>query len=133
MAIDSDPAVLRRRMVDEQLRARSISHEGVLSAVTDVPRHEFVASNYRNVAYMDQPLPIGHGQTISQPYMVAAMTQALEPTATDTVLEVGTGSGDQAAILARIVARVATIERVPELADLARKTLECLGIDNGPS
>ena len=130
LAIDSDPTVLRHRMVDEQLRARGIGHEGVLLAMTEVPRHEFVPSRHRDVAYSDQPLPIGYGQTISQPYMVAAMTQALEPIVTDTVLEVGTGSGYQAAVLARLVARVTTIEWVPELAELARKTLERLGIDN---
>ena len=130
LKIDPDPAVQRLRMVDDQLRGRGIRHEAVLAAMTDVPRHEFVPSGYRDVAYTDQPLPIGHRQTISQPYMVAVMTQALEPTATDCVLEVGTGSGYQAAVVARIVACVTTIEWVPELAETARTTLQRLGIDN---
>jgi protein-L-isoaspartate(D-aspartate) O-methyltransferase len=117
-------------MVEDQLRRRGIRHEAVLSAMADVPRHEFVPSAYREMAYTDQPLPIGRGQTISQPYMVASMTQALEPTPADCVLEVGTGSGYQAAVLARIVARVTTVEWFPELAETARKTLERLGISN---
>lgn len=130
MKIDSDPAVLRLRMVEDQLRSRGIRHEAVLSAMNQVSRHEFVPNGYRDRAYTDQPLPIGHGQTISQPYMVAFMTQALEPTASDRVLEVGTGSGYQAAILAQIVASVTTIEWFPELAEKARTTLQQLGIDN---
>ena len=98
--------------------------------MTQLPRHDFVPSAYRDMAYTDRPLPIGHGQTISQPYMVASMTEALEPTASDCVLEVGTGSGYQAAVLAEIVASVTTIEWFPELAETARTTVRRLGIDN---
>jgi protein-L-isoaspartate(D-aspartate) O-methyltransferase len=117
-------------MVEDQLRSRGIRHEAVLSAMAELPRHDFVPSAYRDMAYTDRPLPIGHGQTISQPYMVALMTEALEPTPSDCVLEVGTGSGYQAAVLAQIVASVTTIEWCPELAETARTTLERLGIDN---
>ena len=115
-------------MVEEQIRVRRIRHEGVVRAMSEVPRHEFVPEEYRPEAYDDRPLPIGHGQTISQPYMVAAMTEALRPRAEDRVLEVGTGSGYQAAVLARLVASVCTIEWIPVLADRARATLERLGI-----
>ena len=90
--------------------------------MSEVPRHEFVPETHRSAAYEDRPLPIGHGQTISQPYMVAAMTEALEPAPDDRVLEVGTGSGYQAAVLARLVNEVVTFEWVPELAELARAT-----------
>ena len=117
-------------MVEEQIRVRRIRHEGVVRAMSEVPRHEFVPEEYRPEAYDDRPLPIGHGQTISQPYMVAAMTEALRPRAEDRVLEVGTGSGYQAAVLARLVASVCTIEWIPALADRARATLERLGITN---
>ena len=117
-------------MVEEQIRVRRIRHEGVVRAMSEVPRHEFVPEEYRPEAYDDRPLPIGHGQTISQPYMVAAMTEALRPRAEDRVLEVGTGSGYQAAVLARLVASVCTIEWIPVLADRARATLERLGITN---
>lgn len=117
-------------MVEEQIRVRRIRHEGVVRAMSEVPRHEFVPEEYRPEAYDDRPLPIGHGQTISQPYMVAAMTEALRPRAEDRVLEVGTGSGYQAAVLARLVASVCTVEWIPALADRARATLERLGITN---
>lgn len=117
-------------MVDEQVRARGIRHEGVLQAMREVPRHEFVPAECRADAYDDRPLPIGQGQTISQPYMVAAMTAALDPGDGDQVLEVGTGSGYQAAVLARLVGSVRTIEWVPELADRARATFERLGVTN---
>ena len=120
----------RRRMVDTQIRTRGVQHPGVLRAMTDVPRHEFVPREHRADAYEDRPLPIGYGQTISQPYMVAAMTAALDPHADDQMLEVGTGSAYQAAVLARLVASVCTIEWVPELADRARAVLDRLGIDN---
>lgn len=117
-------------MVDDQIRARGIRHEGVLRSMSEVPRHEFVPREYQVDAYEDRPLPIGQGQTISQPYIVAAMTAALEPDAGDRVLEVGTGSGYQAAVLARLVASVWTFEWVPELADRARETLERLEVRN---
>ena len=125
---DSEGVAERLRMVDAQLRARGVRHEAVLRAMAAVPRHEFVPAQQRLAAYEDRPLPLGHGQTISQPYMVAVMTEALEPTSTDRVLEVGTGSGYQAAVLNRVVADVVTFDWVPELADRARATLERLGI-----
>lgn len=127
---DADWPARRRRMVDSQIRRRGIRHDGVVRAMTEAPRHEFVPAAYRSEAYDDRPLPIGHGQTISQPYMVAAMTEAIEPAATDRVLEVGAGSGYQAAVLARLVAEVRTFEWVPELADRARATLARLGVAN---
>ena len=97
-------------MIDSQLRARDIKNPAVLEAMRRVPRHEFVPGDLRLRAYDDGPLPIGHGQTISQPYIVAYMTQAIEPEKTDRVLEIGTGSGYQAAVLAELVKEVYTIE-----------------------
>lgn len=99
-------------------------------AISEVPRHELVPEECRSEAYGDHPLPIGHGQTISQPYIVALMTQALEPEPTDRVLEVGTGSGYQAAILARLVRHVYSLEIIPELAARAEADLRRLGIRN---
>ena len=119
----------RAHMVETQVRARGIRHEGVLASLGRVPRHEFVGEVQRDQAYHDHPLPIGHGQTISQPYMVAVMTEALQPHAGDDVLEVGTGSGYQAAVLAGLVAAVTSVEWVPELAERARLTLDRLGVD----
>jgi protein-L-isoaspartate(D-aspartate) O-methyltransferase len=113
----------RSRMVDDQLRARDIRDERVLRAMREVPRHLFVPEPERQQAYHDTPLPIGHGQTISQPYIVAFMTQALEVAPTHRVLEIGTGSGYQAAVLARLAEQVYTIEIVAPLADRARTTL----------
>ena len=127
---DSGRAPERSRMVETQIRARGVRHAGTLRAMAAVPRHEFVPAASAHAAYEDRPLPIGHGQTISQPYMVAAMTAALEPAAGDRVLEVGTGSGYQAAVLARLVADVVTFEWVPELAARARATLARLAISN---
>ena len=106
----------RAGMVAEQLVARDIEAPRVLAAMAAVPRHRFVAAGLRDVAYADEPLPIGHGQTISQPYIVALMTQLLAPEAEDRVLEIGTGCGYQTAVLARLVAAVCTIEIVPVLA-----------------
>ena len=123
-------AVDRRRMVLEQLRGdrrRPIRHQGVLAAMDRVPRHEFVPESVRNEAYADWPLPIGLGQTISQPYIVALMTELLDPQPTDRVLEVGTGSGYQAAVLSRLVSRVFTIELNDELACRAVATFSRLG------
>ncbi|HLE71098.1 MAG TPA: protein-L-isoaspartate(D-aspartate) O-methyltransferase [Vicinamibacteria bacterium] len=117
----------RRRMVEEQLRARDIEDPRVLAAMGRVPRHLFVPAALRFRAYADHPLPIGNGQTISQPYIVALMTQLAEVEADDVVLEIGTGSGYQAAVLSEIVREVATIEIVPELADTARTRLAELG------
>jgi protein-L-isoaspartate(D-aspartate) O-methyltransferase len=120
----------RRRMVDEQLRARDISSPRVLDAMLAVPRHAFVPLSDRADAYSDTPLPIGQGQTISQPYIVAFMTQSLEVTPIDRVLEIGTGSGYQAAVLSLLAKQVYTIEIVPELAQRARETLATLGYRN---
>lgn len=120
----------RNRMVEEQIRARGVSDERVLSAMREVPRHLFVPPGARRHAYEDRPIPIGEGQTISQPYIVALMTELLRPRADDRVLEVGGGSGYQAAILARLVSRVVTVERLPEIARQARDHLRKLGITN---
>jgi protein-L-isoaspartate(D-aspartate) O-methyltransferase len=120
----------RRRMVDEQLRGRDITDARVLAAMTAVPRHLFVPGDMRSFAYSDGPLPIGQGQTISQPYIVALMTQLLELKGYETVLEVGTGSGYQAAILSHLAEHVHTIERSAVLTELAREVLDRLGIKN---
>lgn len=120
----------RRQMVDSQLRARGITDAKVLKALENVPRHRFVLpSDYQN-AYQDSPLPIGHGQTISQPYIVALMTQLAVPERKSRVLDVGTGSGYQAAILAELVDRVYSVEIVPELAREARERLHDLGYEH---
>ena len=110
-------------MVSRQLRGRGIRDQRVLQAMLEVPRHEFVAPEFRHQAYDDRPLPIGAGQTISQPYMVAIMTESLGLQGHEKVLEIGTGSGYQAAVLARLAARVYTIERERELVDTARGIL----------
>jgi len=123
-------ASARHKMVVEQLAGRDISDPLVLEAMNRVPRHLFVYPENRHLAYADCPLPIGNGQTISQPYMVALMTQLLELKGDERVLEVGTGSGYQAAVLAHLVKEVYTIERFPDLADLARHELEKLGLNN---
>ena len=120
----------RRRMVDEQLRARDIRHPRVLDAMLTVPRHLFVPEPQRAGAYDDSPLPIGHGQTISQPYIVAFMTEALDIAPSHRVLEIGTGSGYQAAVLGTLAKEVFTIEIVPPLAERARETLSALGYRN---
>ena len=120
----------REEMVRNQLVAEGITNAAVLEAMTEVPRHEFVPEALRPRAYADGPLPIGHGQTISQPFIVAYMTQALELSKEDTVLEVGTGSGYQAAILGKLAKEVYTIEIVPPLAESARNILAKLGFQN---
>jgi protein-L-isoaspartate(D-aspartate) O-methyltransferase len=120
----------RRRMVDEQLRARDIRNARVLDAMGTVPRHLFVPEPQRADAYIDAPLPIGQGQTISQPYIVAFMTQALDVAPEHRVLEIGTGSGYQAAVLAALAKEVYTIEIVAPLAERARHTLSALGYHN---
>jgi protein-L-isoaspartate(D-aspartate) O-methyltransferase len=114
-------------MVDEQLRARGIEDERVLEAMDSVPRHAFIPPGLREMAYSDGPLPIGGDQTISQPYVVAVMTEALGVGPGDRVLEVGTGSGYQAAVLAQMDVQVFTIETLEELAEPARRTLDRLG------
>ena len=120
----------RRRMIDSQLRARDIRSARVLDAMLAVPRHVFVPEPYRADAYSDSPLPIGHGQTISQPYIVAFMTEALDVAPEHRVLEIGTGSGYQAAVLGALAKEVYTIEIVAPLAERARETLSALGYHN---
>jgi protein-L-isoaspartate(D-aspartate) O-methyltransferase len=120
----------RRQMVEQQVSGRGIVDTAVLRAMAAVPRHSFVPAQYAQHAYSDGPLPIGHGQTISQPYIVALMTDALELTPDDRVLEIGTGSGYQAAVLAEIVDEVFTIEIVGPLADRARAVHDALDYRN---
>jgi len=120
----------RERMVKEQIKARGIVDPRLLSAIGKVPRHLFVPPEYRDSAYEDRPLPIGYGQTISQPYIVALMTYHLQLKPTDRVLEIGTGSGYQAAVLAELVKEVYTIEIIPELAREASERLKELGYEN---
>jgi protein-L-isoaspartate(D-aspartate) O-methyltransferase len=127
---DSRFAEARRRMVAEQLVRRGIADARVLGAMGDVPRHLFVASSLADEAYEDRPLPIGFGQTISQPYMVARATELAAPKAGDRVLEVGAGCGYQTAVLAQLCGEVYGIEIVSELAAQARATLAALGVDN---
>lgn len=126
----ADPARRREQMVREQIEARGVRDRLTLAALRKVPRHLFVAPPYAGEAYEDYPLPIGHGQTISQPYVVAFMTEVLELRGGERVLEVGTGSGYQAAVLAEIAASVYTIEIVAPLADEARERLRRLGYRN---
>ncbi len=118
----------RDHMVKEQLLARGISDQSVIQAMREVPRHEFVLADDSAEAYDDHPLPIGYGQTISQPYVVAYMTEALHVEKRERVLEIGTGSGYQAAILANLGAEVFTIEIIEELAERARETFHRLGV-----
>lgn len=125
-----DFSAAREEMVKEQIAARGVRDERVLKAMREVPRHELVPVEVRRLAYTDRPLPIGHGQTISQPYIVAFMTEKLAPRPTDRVLEVGTGSGYQAAVLAKLVAEVFTIEIVEPLAARATADLRRLGFAN---
>jgi protein-L-isoaspartate(D-aspartate) O-methyltransferase len=120
----------RQRMVDDQLRKRGILDERVLAAMLKVPRHEFVAAPYRDHAYDDNPLPIGEGQTISQPYIVGLMLELLRLAPDHTVLEIGTGSGYQTALLAELAAYVDSIERQPILAANAEAILRSLGYAN---
>jgi protein-L-isoaspartate(D-aspartate) O-methyltransferase len=120
----------RARMVTEQLARRGIRDERVLDAMRRVPRHHFVEEVFRERAYGDHPLPIGQEQTISQPYIVALMSSLLELTGREKVLEVGTGSGYQTAVLAELARRVCSIERIPALAARARAALEALGYAN---
>lgn len=122
-----DFSISRRRMVEQQVLARGVSDQRVIDAMLKVPRHKFVEEAFENQAYQDAPLPIGDKQTISQPYMVAVMSEALLLTGTETVLEVGTGSGYQAAVLAMLADRVFSLERIPSLARRARKALDDCG------
>ncbi|MFW6386589.1 MAG: protein-L-isoaspartate(D-aspartate) O-methyltransferase [Bacillota bacterium] len=121
---------LRERMVEEQLVARGIEDEALLAAFRSVPRHRFVPEKERRHAYEDRPLPIGRGQTISQPYIVAEMISALEPENGDRVLEIGLGSGYAAAIMAEVVNEVYAVERLDELTARARQRFVELGYEN---
>lgn len=121
---------LAERMVQTQIAARGVTDERVLEAMRRVPRHVFVPEPYRDEAYADYPLPIGHGQTISQPFIVALMCSLLGLRGDEKVLEVGTGSGYQAAVLAHLAREVHTIERIPELAQEAARRLAELGLEN---
>jgi protein-L-isoaspartate(D-aspartate) O-methyltransferase len=125
-----DLGEVRERMVEDQIAARGIHDPRVLAALREVPRHEFVPPALRAFAYEDHPLPIGHDQTISQPFIVAAMTELAELEPGDKVLEIGTGSGYQAAVLAALVGEVYSIEIVEPLAHSARQTLARLGVEN---
>lgn len=120
----------RQRMIATQIAARGVQDEAVLAAMGAVPRHLFVPERVRGDAYADRPVGIGEGQTISQPYMVAIMTETLAVRPTDRVLEIGTGSGYQTAVLARLAAHIVSIERHASLADHARETLDRLGVTN---
>jgi protein-L-isoaspartate(D-aspartate) O-methyltransferase len=126
----ADLSAVRHAMVEEQLAARGIRDPAVLEAMRAVPREAFVPPDLTESAYDDGPLPIGEGQTISQPYVVAAMIEAVEPKPGDRALEIGTGSGYSAAVLAHVVAEVYTIERLPGLAASARRRLAELGYRN---
>jgi protein-L-isoaspartate(D-aspartate) O-methyltransferase len=127
--VPPEPAELRGEMVERQLRSRDVSDERVLRAMERVPRELFVPEPLRSRAYDDAALPIGAGQTISQPYMVARICEALALRGDERVLDVGSGSGYQAAVLAELAAEVDTIERVPELAELARANLDAAGYE----
>ena len=117
-------------MIENQIIDRGVSDERVIKAMNDVPRHLFVKESLRDLAYADGPLPIGYNQTISQPYIVAYMTEILQPDTHHIVLEVGTGSGYQAAILSKLVNHVYSIEIIPELGKEAASRLDKLGYDN---
>ena len=128
---DPDPtARARARMVERDIAARGVKDERVLAVMREVPRHLFVPADQAEQAYDDHPLPIGSGQTISQPYIVAFMTEQLRLTGRERVLEIGTGSGYQTAVLAKLAARVYSIEIRPELAEQARRRLEASGASN---
>jgi protein-L-isoaspartate(D-aspartate) O-methyltransferase len=127
---EAEYAEERMRMVSGQIELRGVRDREVLRAMEAVPRHEFVSDEYLSQAYDDHPLPIGYGQTISQPYIVAFMTELLQLEGGEKVLEIGTGSGYQAAILAEMTDQVITLEIIPELADSARERLQRLGYDS---
>jgi len=126
----TDLTAQRNAMVEQQIEARGVSDPATLEAMRTVPRHEFLPLRLREEAYADYPLPVGHGQTISQPFIVAFMTEAIRPQPGERILEIGAGSGYQAAVLAQMGVDVYTIEIVEPLAEMARKTLERLGYKN---
>jgi protein-L-isoaspartate(D-aspartate) O-methyltransferase len=121
---------VRESMVERQIASRGVADPAVLAAMEEVPRHLFVPRPHRSVAYEDRPLPIGYGQTISQPYVVALMSELLAIDGDDRVLEIGTGSGYHAAVLSRVAAEVYSVEILPALAERARATLAAVGYDN---
>ena len=125
-----DFALEREKMVRNQIERRGIKHPGVLSAMRQVPRHLFISMEYQSQAYADHPLPIGNDQTISQPYIVALMSELIRPQANDCVLEVGTGSGYQAAILSHLVSKVHSIDRHPRLVNQAQEVIDTLKLTN---
>lgn len=129
--MDSYPrADERSRMVEQQVRARGVRNPRVLEAMREIPRHLFIPPPYTTSAYTDAPLPIGNGQTISQPYIVALMTELLDPQPDGNILEIGAGSGYQAAVMSRLVRQVTTIERISSVADLARENITKIGLKN---
>jgi protein-L-isoaspartate(D-aspartate) O-methyltransferase len=128
--VSSEAYANQRRQLVEQLRAQGIKNQRVLDALLKVPRHKFVPSSHRHLSYQNRPLPIGQDQTISQPFIVGYMTEAAEIASGEKVLEIGTGSGYQAAVLAELAKVVYTIEIIPELADGARAVLRELGYKN---
>jgi len=128
--LDDGFATARRTMIDRDLRGRGIKDPRVLSAMEEMPRHLFVPENLRALAYEDQPLPIGEDQTISQPYMVAYMSELLELRGNEKVLEIGTGSGYQTVILARLAAEVYSIEIISSLSESASRVIKQLGLTN---
>jgi len=130
LTFQTDYREKRAKMVQQQLRGRDIDNPSVLAAMMEVERHQFVPDEIKGLAYEDRPLPIGYSQTISQPYIVAFMTQALNPEPDDKILEIGTGSGYQAAVLAEIVDSVYTIEILPELGKNSRQLFRKLGYEN---
>ncbi|MFW6134646.1 MAG: protein-L-isoaspartate(D-aspartate) O-methyltransferase [Elusimicrobiota bacterium] len=127
---DNRYAVKRNHMVEYQIKDRGIENKRVLEAMRKVPRHKFVSPGYESMAYSDRPLPIGEGQTISQPYIVGLMTELAKPKKDDKMLEIGTGSGYQAAVLSLLCKKVYTIEIIKSLADTAGQRLESLGCKN---
>jgi protein-L-isoaspartate(D-aspartate) O-methyltransferase len=125
-----DFALDRQKMVRNQIERRGIKHPGILAAMRQVPRHLFVSMEYQSQAYADHPLPIGYDQTISQPYIVALMSELIRPQANDCVLEVGSGSGYQAAILSHLVSKVHSIDRHPGLVNQAQEVIDTLKLTN---
>jgi len=128
--MDIDYKTKREEMVNKHLRGRGIVNESVLKAFLEVPREEFVSEEYKAQAYSDSPLPIGYGVTISQPYIIALMCQLLDPSPKDKILDIGTGSGYQAAILSHLCKKVVTIERIKELVQDSKRRLKRLSYDN---
>ena len=130
LVADDSTTLQRERMVAEQIESRGIRNPNVLRVMRFIPRHLFVPADVQSMAYEDYPVPIGHGATISQPYIVALMTELLDPAKRHRILEIGTGSGYQAAVLGQLVAEVYTVEIVPELANSATERLRELGYNN---